>query len=93
MDVKVEVEENVALHLEDLSSRVRVISEVHEVFDSGRVDLLILGRYQESSNANELNLTFLNLEDGKVTIDQIDCQEEGLWKQFEFGVHADYPID
>ena len=54
--LKIEVEdtENVGLHLEYLLFSIRVICDVYEILEIGRIYLLVLGGNQEGGNPDQL---------------------------------------
>ena len=91
--LKVELREHVALHLQDLLARVRLVGDVHEVAALGRVDLLVLGRDEHRRDADQLQVAALDLLLLEVAIDQVDGQVQGLRHQLELQVHLDEPVD
>ena len=68
--------EDALLRLQDLLSRVRVVSQVDVVLHCGRVNLLILGGYEQGSHSNQLHFGLFNLKEGKVPVDNVNGEVE-----------------
>ena len=95
MDIQVEFEcyQNRFLHLEDLLLRVGIVSDKNEVSELGDVDLLVLGRQEQSGHSNKLEPCSHDLCLFQITIDYVDGKKECLWLQLEAQVHLNDPID
>ena len=63
LNLKLQVEQNLLLHVQDLHPRVRIVSEVDEVFDIGWVNLLILGCDEQSGHTDELNVRLQHVKE------------------------------
>lgn len=72
LNLKLQAEEDAMLHARDLLPRVSVIRQVDKVLDSGRVNLLILGRNDKRGNANELHVRLQYVEFSEVAVDQVN---------------------
>ena len=81
------------LHFEDLCLAVGIVRDVDKVLHLWRIDLLVLRRHQHASNTYQLQVTTLDLDFFKVSIDKAHRQEQGLRQEFEFQVHLNDPVD
>lgn len=70
--------EHEALGLEDLFLGVAVVDHVNNLLDGRAVDLFILGSKEESSGANQLELSHGNHLGRQEAVNVIDGKEEGL---------------
>jgi len=86
------VEKHILLHVEDLLAREGVVSEIDEVFDSRWVDFLVFSRNEQRRDADQLHFRLVHVEEGEVSVNQVDCQVERFGQQFELGVYADDPV-
>lgn len=91
-DLELEVKENFLFHIEDLCSRISTVRQKDEVFDRGRVNLLVFCRDQQSRDTYKLDHFLLDRVEGQEAIDEVDCDEEGLREALELGMHRDEPV-
>ena len=63
LNLKLQVEQNVLLHVQDLRPRVRIVGEVDEVFDIGWVNLLILCCDEQSGHTDELDIRLQHVKE------------------------------
>ena len=70
-----------------------VLGVSDEVTQLWRVDLFILSRNKEASDAEQLHVVLLRLLVGEVAVQQIDCDEERLWQQPKAGVSVHQPLN
>lgn len=81
------------LHLENRFGCESILADVDEVFNSGRVNFLILRSDQKSRNAQQLNVLFRQRVDREEAINQIDGDEESFGQQFELHVNVQDPVN
>lgn len=81
-----------ALRLEDLLYSVASIHHIHNFLDGWAVDLLILGRDENRSGPDQLQLTQRDNLARQESVDAIDAQEQSLREEGEAIVHLDQPI-
>ena len=95
MEIQAEFEcyQNVFFHFEDLLLRVRVVSNKDEVFELGNVNLLILGRQEQSCYRNELEPGAHDLRLFEIAIDYVYSKKQRFWLQLKAQVHLDDPIN
>lgn len=93
LNIELQMEKNALLHSQYLGPRVCIVRQVDEIFDVWWINLLILGRNEKRCDAHKLHIAFEHVEDGKVAINQVNGEEERLWQQLKFGVHANDPIN
>ena len=63
LNLKLQVEQNILLHVQDLRPRVRIVGEVDEVFDIGWVNLLILCCDEQSGHTDELDVRLQHIKE------------------------------
>ena len=73
-----------------VDSVLRVSDEVTQLW---RIDLFILGRYEEASDSEKLHVILLHLLMGEVAVQQIDCDKERLRQQPEARVSVHQPLN
>lgn len=61
-----------------------MVTNVHEIKDGWRVDILILTGDEHTSDAHKLEVVACDTCAGEVAIYQVHCDEEGFWEKFEF---------
>ena len=92
-DLELNHSQDVLLHDKDRIFVDRVLGVSDEVTQLWRVDLFILSRNKEASDAEQLHVVLLRLLVGEVAVQQIDCDEERLWQQPEAGVSVHQPLN
>mmetsp|Transcript_171206 Transcript_171206/g.548860 ORF Transcript_171206/g.548860 Transcript_171206/m.548860 type:complete len:317 (-) Transcript_171206:231-1181(-) len=85
--------QELALGLEDVTLRARVIRHVDELLCLRRVDLFKLCSDEQCHGPNQLQTLAGHLDPRKVAIQNAHCEEECLLLQAVLVVHADQPIN
>jgi hypothetical protein len=72
---------------------VGAVANVHQVTELRRVDLLVLGRDQETGNTDQLQLGTRDLLELEVAINEVDRQVQSLRHELELQVDLNQPVD
>ncbi len=92
-DIEVQSHEHGLLHLQDLLLRISVVGNIHQVLHNRGVNFLILCGDHEGRYTNQLKFSPVDLLDCHESVDEVDCDEEGLGKKLELLVDVDEPVD
>lgn len=92
MDPVLERVEHAFLHLQYLFSFVGVVSEIDEVVDDGRVNLLVLARDDHRCHTDKLQLASFDLSRTEESICEVDRQKQGLWQHLKLPMYFDEPV-
>ena len=93
LHVKVQLHQNLQLHLKNLLFRELVLADVHEVLQQRWINFLVLGSDQHSGHSDELHLTVADLSACKEPVDDVASEEQRFRKQFEIVLHLNEPVD
>lgn len=85
--------EDQLLHPQNLFLRVRVVRDVDELAEVGRVNFLVLGRDEHAGRTDQLQLGPLDAHDAEKAIDVVDGQVDGLVLEFVFLADLYEPVD
>ena len=92
VDVEVQLSEHTKLHVNDLLLGIGIIRDVNVVFDQWRPDLFILTSNQHCADSDQLKCLLGDCDLLKVSVNEVDRQEQALNFELELIVHLDYPI-
>ena len=93
MDSKLELLQDVLLHLEKFILRVGMVRDVDIVSHTWRVDLLVLASDHHGSHTDELEVFSVNSDVTQVPVNKVDGEEESLRQESILDVHLDKPIN
>ena len=93
LDFELQMEKDALLHSQNLRPCVSIVRQIDEILDVWWINFFILGCDEKRCHTHELYVALHHVEDRKVTIDQVNGEEECLWQQLKFSVHTNNPID
>ena len=83
---------NILLHREHLVSAKLVLADSQQVSEVWGIDLLVLGRDEQCSDTQEVQLALHYLHSAKILVDEVSGHVEALWLQSEFAVDVNDPL-
>ncbi len=92
VDVEVSRTEHRVLHVQDLSFGVGSVGDVHEVLYLGSIDFFVFRSDEHGCDSYQLQSGSLDVVLFEISVDQVDCQEQSFWEQFELEVNINKPI-
>ena len=91
--VEVKLKQYLLLHVEYLLGCVHVATDVDVVLQERRVNLLVLGGDKHGRHCHQLYVSVAYLTAAQVPVNDVDCEEEALGKQFEVMMDLNEPVN
>ena len=92
LDVKLEGLQDLALHVQHLRAGELVLTHLEELLEIWRVDLLVLGRDEQRSDAEDVELGLEDLLLAQEAVNAPHCHIQGLRGEAELAMHIDDPL-
>ena len=92
-DTELKLGQHFVFHCDNVAASKLVLGDAEQFLQRRRVDLLVFSSDQDRSQAEDVQLTLLNLLDREVSVDDEDSQVEGLGHQAELTVDIDDPLN